>query len=148
MADTDLARVRLVLLRELETINHYEELARAADSEEIRAFFLHLAEEEKEHVAEATFLMRKLDPGQEAHFAKDFSAAHFQGAPPAPAPARPPPPPASATVSARPQPDGPLEHVRIPTDPRRVLTALPAVPHPAASPFTVGPLKRGGPKSP
>lgn len=145
MAETDLARVRLVLLRELETINHYEELARAAESEEIRAFFLHLAEEEKEHVAEATFLMRKLDPGQEAHFAKDFSTAHFRGEVPSSPPAGSAGP---ATVPPRPQPDGPLEQLRLPSDPRRVLTALPASPNPVASPFTVGPLKRGGPKSP
>lgn len=136
MADTDVARVRLVLLRELETINHYEELARAADTEEIRAFFLHLAEEEKEHVAEATFLLRKLDAGQEAHFQKDFSAAHFQGNAPHP-PAAPAQPPA-------PRPNADLEDLRIPADPARVVGAIPSMPGPVARPFTVGPLKRRG----
>lgn len=125
MADTDLARIRLVLLRELETINHYEELARAAESEEIRAFFLHLAEEEKEHVAEATYLLRKLDPGQEAHFQKDFSTAHFEGEAPHPV-----------------KPNGGLQDLRLPADPTKIVSALPASPSPSARPFTVGALRR------
>lgn len=77
---TDTAMVRLVLARELETINQYEEFARAAATEEARAFFLHLAEEEKEHVAEATLLLRRLDAGQEAHFASPtLHLEHFTG---------------------------------------------------------------------
>lgn len=130
MPDTDLARVREVLMRELETINHYEALARAAEAAELRAFFLHLAEEEKEHVAEATFWIRKLDPGQQAQFAKDFAQAHFDGQAPL---ATPPGKPAS-----------PLADVRLPSDPREVLHAIPAFPTAAAGALTVGPLKRRG----
>lgn len=129
----DVSRVRLVLMRELETINDYEELARQAESPDVRAFFLHLAQEEKEHVAEATFLIRKLDAGQEQQFQKDFQGgAHFGGAPAAAAaPAAPATPaPSSFDLGA------------IPADPRSVLHAIPAAPSANASPLTVGSLKR------
>ena len=66
----DVARIRRVLARELETINEYEAFAQASSSPEVRAFFAHLATEEKEHVAEATQMLRLLDSGQDAHFAK------------------------------------------------------------------------------
>src|SRR5689334_3910978 len=86
----DLARIRQVLARELEAINEYEQLAREAESADIRAFFLHLAEEEKEHVAEAVFLIGNLDAGQRGQFEKDFGGAHF-GGPAKPSPASRPP---------------------------------------------------------
>lgn len=68
MADDDAARVRSVLARELDTISAYERAARETASPEVRAFLLHLAREEKEHVAEAVALLRRLDPEQEAEF--------------------------------------------------------------------------------
>lgn len=76
----DLARLRLVLARELETINEYEAHAREASTEKLRAFFKHLADEEKEHVAEAMALIHELDPvqAQEADEVKT-DHAHFTG---------------------------------------------------------------------
>ncbi|HLM45051.1 MAG TPA: ferritin family protein, partial [Myxococcaceae bacterium] len=65
---TDVALVRRVLARELETINEYEAFAQAASNPEVRAFFAHLAAEEKEHVAEATQMLRMLDSAQDTHF--------------------------------------------------------------------------------
>mgnify|MGYP001210454097 CR=1 FL=1 len=93
---TDLELVRQVLARELDTINQYEQAAREAESELIRAFFRHLADEEKEHVAEAIQLLHQMDAAQRAHFsAVDVRVEHFAGAPsaaarPAPEPAAPP----------------------------------------------------------
>ncbi len=128
---SDVARVRTALWRELETINHYEELARQASSEDVRTFFLHLANEEKEHVAEATALLRRLDAQQEVFFQKDYTAAHFSGAKPAAAPT-PPSKPVAVT----------LEELRLPRDPSLTPYALPAPPSTSAHAFTVGVLKR------
>lgn len=76
----DVELLRLVLARELETINQYETFARTAHSERVRAFFHHLAEEEKEHVAEATLLLQELDRSQKAHFDRaDIGIEHFLG---------------------------------------------------------------------
>lgn len=160
MADTpplpnkDVARIRQVLARELETISEYEELARAAESQDVRAFFLHLAEEEKEHVAEAVYLLGRMDPGQKTQNTKDFSQAHFLGGPgtppSAPAVAAPVPSPslptnglpAGLTVSGTESKDGylPEEH-KLPSDPRKLIHALPAPPSARAGSLTVGPLK-------
>ncbi len=148
---TDAARVRLVLMRELETISVYEALAREAQAPEARAFFEHLAKEEKEHVAEATYLLRKLDEVQNADFEKPYSEAHFRGEaapvePPAeaaaPAAALPPPSAArSDDADLRRAPYIPEGH-RIPTEPALAMYALPAPPSPIAGTFTVGSLRR------
>ena len=76
----DLARLRLVLARELETINEYEAHGREASTEKMRAFFKHLADEEKEHVAEAMALIHELDEVQ-AREANEVRTdhAHFTG---------------------------------------------------------------------
>jgi len=147
----DVARIRRVLARELETINEYEAFARASSQPEVRAFFLHLAAEEKEHVSEAVHMLRLLDAGQEAHFTKPFIPGHFEptapgaGAPPAAAPAPAPPaaPPASVSVNGR--------HGRLPSEPpstlppQRLMYGLPAPPPSVEShPLTVGSLRRGG----
>lgn len=122
MADVihdDRARVRAVLARELETISFYEQLAGAAEAAEAKAFFEHLAREEKEHVAEATALLRRLDADQEATFQREYSAEHFDAAakkPPAPMPER------------------------LPVEPGRVLHAIPAPP--IGGKLTVGSLRR------
>ncbi|NOK04441.1 MULTISPECIES: encapsulin nanocompartment cargo protein EncB [Myxococcus] len=141
----DVARIRLVLARELETINEYEAYARASSNPEVRAFFQHLAAEEKEHVSEAVHMLRMLDSGQNDHFAKPFVPGHFQAAE-APAP---------ATVHV-PAPDGPAFSVngrngRLPSEPptslppQRLLYGLPAPPPAVEShPLTVGSLRRGG----
>jgi len=154
---TDMERVRLVLARELETINEYERLAREADSPEVKAFFAHLAAEEKEHVAEATLVLRQLDAKQDAYFVQGIAPGHFEGAPSAApagpvAPAAPAPQPASPAANLGPRPPSgftvgtALEDGRLPPlDPQQVVHALPAAPAPSAAPFTVGSLKRRTP---
>jgi rubrerythrin len=128
----DVARIRRVLARELETINEYEAFAAAATSPEVRAFFSHLAREEKEHVAEATSMLRRLDAEQEAHFAQGTPAGHFEGTPGAASAPPSPPPPAPL---ADPGLDPTLQ-------PQRVLYGLQAPPSSRAAPLTVGSLKR------
>ncbi|HEX8436745.1 ferritin family protein [Archangium sp.] len=153
---TDVALVRRVLARELETINEYEAFARAASSPEIRDFFLHLAAEEKEHVAEAVHMIRLLDAGQEAHFSKPVVSGHFQGAIERGAPegARPPAP--AAPAPAAPAPEAPAGRAGPPRNgrpaateppallqPERVLYGVPAPPpSPGVQPLTVGSLRR------
>jgi len=154
---TDVALVRRVLARELETINEYEAYARAASTPELRDFFLHLAAEEKEHVAEAVHMLRLLDAGQEAHFNKPVTTGHFQGAiegRPSPAPAAAPPPsapapsaPAEPTRPAGPPArggrNGPAAETPSLLPPERVLYGVPAPPpSPGAQPLTVGSLRR------
>jgi hypothetical protein len=123
--ETDAQRVRQVLARELETVSHYESLATAAERPEIRAFFQHLAEEEKEHIAEAAMVLRRLDSGQDAQFHKPFPASHFQ--------------PGGSTGAAAPRPSGgpsgkPITHAR------QAIEASPAPPSPHGS-LTVGSLR-------
>ena len=130
--DTDMARVRLVLMRELETVSVYEALAREAQGAEAKAFFEHLALEEKEHVAEATYLLRKLDAGQDTKFQAPYDQAHFQASPAAPQPEQAP------SAAAPPANDD----LRLPSDPSRVIYALPAPSSAIAGAFTVGTLKR------
>ncbi|MCP3142009.1 ferritin family protein [Pyxidicoccus xibeiensis] len=144
----DVARIRRVLARELETINEYEAFARASSAPEVRAFFLHLASEEKEHVSEAVHMLRLLDNGQDAHFTKPFVAGHFegtaaQGAPIPTPPAVSPPAPSPASVIGR--------NGRLPSEPptsvppQRLMYGLPAPPPAVEShPLTVGSLRRGG----
>ncbi len=151
---TDVALVRRVLARELETINEYEAFARAASSPELRDFFLHLAAEEKEHVAEAVHMIRLLDAGQEAHFSKPVVAGHFQGAIERGAPTGPQPPAPAAPAPAAPSPaapagpprngrPGPAEPPAL-IQPERVLYGVPAPPpSPGVQPLTVGSLRRG-----
>ena len=146
---SDVALVRRVLARELETINEYEASARASSSPELRDFFLHLAAEEKEHVAEAVHMLRLLDAGQEAHFTKPVAAGHFQGAisgqpqPPAAPPAAPPPaaPPQATPPARNGRPASEPPPALVP--PERVLYGVPAPPpSPGAQPLTVGSLRR------
>lgn len=81
---SDVALVRRVLARELDTINEYEALAVRAKDPTIKAFFRHLALEEKEHVAEAMALIRAYDLEQEQKSgAADVRPEHFQGGAPA-----------------------------------------------------------------
>jgi hypothetical protein len=161
---TDVALVRRVLARELETINEYEAHARAASTPALRDFFLHLAAEEKEHVAEAVHMLRLLDAGQEAHFNKPVADGHFQGAiegKPSPAPAGAPaaaPPPSAPAPAAPAEPaeparptgpparggrNGPAAETPSLLPPERVLYGVPAPPpSPGAQPLTVGSLRR------
>lgn len=75
---SDIALLRLVLARELETINEYEQFSRDAESESLRIFFAHLAKEEKEHVSEAMALIHQLDQEQADEWAEvNVSEDHF-----------------------------------------------------------------------
>ncbi len=74
----DVRLLRSVLARELETINEYEVMAGEAEDAHIRAFFLHLAMEEKEHVAEAMALINERDPEQKRELDEaDTRPEHF-----------------------------------------------------------------------
>ena len=140
----DVARIRRVLARELETINEHEAFARASSHPEVRAFFLHLASEEKEHVSEAVHMLRMLDSGQDGRFTTPIAPGHFQQAISGGAPANPPPPPG-------PPPAPHLLNGRSPVEPltslppQRLMYGLPAPPPAVEShPLTVGSLRKGG----
>lgn len=75
----DLAVIRKALVRELETINHYQELHDQASEPGVRALMLHLMDEEKEHVAELTAMLRAHDPVQDRTFREEHSAAIAEG---------------------------------------------------------------------
>lgn len=77
----DVRLLRAVLARELETINEYECMAEEAEDPHIRAFFLHLAKEEKEHVGEAMALINERDADQKRELDEaDTRFEHFSGA--------------------------------------------------------------------
>lgn len=134
----DAARVRAVLSRELETISHYESMARSATTAEVRDFLLHLAQEEKEHVAEGIAVLSRLDSIQAAHLGKPIPPQHFApAAATVPAGAHLP----GATVS---RPPRDTHDPRLDADPRLAIYTLPAPPVPqgrADAPLTVGHLK-------
>jgi rubrerythrin len=78
-----LKAIRLALMRELETINHYQELHDLADDPSVKELMLHLMDEEKEHVAELTSTLRRFDPRQDDHFAGGHAAQlHADGTSP------------------------------------------------------------------
>lgn len=138
----DVARIRRVLARELETINEYEAFAQASSTPEVRAFFTHLAAEEKEHVAEATQMLRQLDSAQNAHFTNPIAPGHFQkaiGASPGPSPAPSPAPAPPGNGGGRPSAE-----LVSPLPPERVIYGLNAPPSENAYPLTVGSLRRPG----
>jgi hypothetical protein len=94
----DLALVRRVLARELDTISEYETYSADASHPRLKEFFRHLAREEKEHVAEAKALLDAFDPEQQAMSASvNVDASHFSGAAPGPAAARAAAPAAAAS---------------------------------------------------
>jgi hypothetical protein len=138
----DVARIRRVLARELETINEYEAFAQSSAHPEVRAFFAHLAAEEKEHVAEATQMLRMLDAAQDAHFTQPVAPGHFQKAvgQPAPSPAATPAAPASSGGNGGRLPLEPVSTL----PPHRLIYSLSAPPSQNAYPLTVGSLRRSG----
>lgn len=101
MASLSQKAIRLALIRELETINHYQELHDMADDPGVKQLMLHLMDEEKEHVAELTEILRRLDPEQNRYFEEGHALEIGAGgipipgqrfeAPPAPAPEPPRP---------------------------------------------------------
>jgi len=75
----DLAVIRQALIRELETINHYQELHDQASDPGVRQLMVHLMDEEKEHVAELTAMLRSHDPVQDRVFSAEHTAAIASG---------------------------------------------------------------------
>ncbi|MDY7231575.1 ferritin [Hyalangium rubrum] len=141
----DVARIRRVLARELETINEYEAFAQASSHPEVRAFFAHLAAEEKEHVAEATQMLRLLDAAQNAHFAQPIAPGHFQKAVGAPAASVPSPAPSAPPAPAAAGPNGrSVFEPAVNLPPERLMYGLTAPPSENAYPLTVGSLRRQG----
>lgn len=64
----DLQMMREDLMGELGAINQYVRHATAAADRGVRDLLNHIANDEREHVAELTNMIRKLDPEQEAKF--------------------------------------------------------------------------------
>ena len=58
---SDASIIRTILARECDTVNEYEILAAQAEDPRIRSLVLHLAEEEKEHIAECALLLARID---------------------------------------------------------------------------------------
>lgn len=133
----DAAHVRAVLARELETISHYEAMARTASGAEVRDFLLHLAAEEKEHVAEAMAVLTRLDQVQAGHLSRPVPRKHFEN-PPAPA-GRPPSSKLPAATVSRPARD--VHDPRLAADPHLVMYSQPAPTEHASELLTVGHLK-------
>ncbi len=71
MNNKDLKNLRQDLVGELEAINQYQEHIDETDNEEIKKVLSHIRDDEKEHVAEVTKIIRKLDTTQEEKFQKE-----------------------------------------------------------------------------
>lgn len=71
MNNKDLKNLREDLVGELQAINQYQEHIDEIDDEEIKKVLGHIRDDEKEHVAELTKLIRKLDEIQEEKFQKE-----------------------------------------------------------------------------
>ncbi len=71
MPEKDLINLREDLIGELRAINQYQEHIDETDDEEIKKALSHIRDDEKEHVAEITKILRKLDKTQEEKFQKE-----------------------------------------------------------------------------
>jgi len=71
MDNKTLKSLREDLVGELEAINQYQEHIDELDDEEIKKVLSHIMDDEKEHVAELTKVIRKLDGTQEEKFQKE-----------------------------------------------------------------------------
>jgi len=71
MNNKDLKNLREDLKGELTAINDYEEHIDAADNEKIKKVLGHVRDDEKEHFAELTKLLRELDETQREKFEKE-----------------------------------------------------------------------------
>lgn len=67
----DLEMLREDLIGELQAINLYQDHIAALESDEARKVLEHIRDDEKEHVAELTKLIQKLDSTQAAKFKKE-----------------------------------------------------------------------------
>jgi hypothetical protein len=75
----DVAILRDLMARELETINAYRSLAERAPDGQAREFFLHIIEEEKLHVADVLRAIAALDEDQAHLLTTGFPADHEPG---------------------------------------------------------------------
>lgn len=71
MTNIDLKNLREDLRDELLAINNYQIHIDSTDNEDIKELLSHIRDEEKEHVAEITKLLRKLDARQNEVFEKE-----------------------------------------------------------------------------
>lgn len=71
MNNKDLKNLREDLTGELGAINQYQEHIDETDNEEIKKALSHIRDDEKEHFAELTKIIRKLDETQEEKFQKE-----------------------------------------------------------------------------
>ena len=70
-ASLDLEMLREDLVGELQAINQYQEHIDALEDGEARAVLEHIRDDEKEHFAELTKLIQKLDSTQAEKFRKE-----------------------------------------------------------------------------
>lgn len=100
--------LREILMREIETIHRYQDMLSRAKDGDLQRFIAHALLEEKEHVAEAMQILRRLDPMQSRALDEDHSAHFRPGGPgdaalkeilggPSPTPVTPPAPAAPET---------------------------------------------------
>jgi len=71
MDNKTLKSLREDLIGELAAVNQYQEHIDEIDDEEVKKVLGHIRDDEKEHVAEITKLIRKLDQTQEEKFQKE-----------------------------------------------------------------------------
>jgi len=71
MDNKDLENLREDLIGELKAINQYQEHIDETNNEEVKEILEHIRDDEKEHYAELTKLVRKLDKTQEEKFQKE-----------------------------------------------------------------------------
>lgn len=69
--EIDLEMLREDLIGELQAINQYQEHIDTLEDENARNVLSHIRDDEKEHVAELTKLIHKLDPLQAEMFKKE-----------------------------------------------------------------------------
>jgi len=71
MSAKDLNMLRDDLVGELGAINQYQEHIDLAESEEVKKLLSHIRDDEKEHVAELTKMIKELDDVQAKKFEKE-----------------------------------------------------------------------------
>ena len=71
MNNKDLKNLREDLIGELGAINQYQEHIDETDNEEIKKILGHIRDDEKEHFAELTKIVRELDETQKEKFQKE-----------------------------------------------------------------------------
>lgn len=69
--ELDLEMLREDLVGELQAINQYQEHIDTIDDEDARKVLEHIRDDEKEHVAELTKIIQKIDPLQAEMFKKE-----------------------------------------------------------------------------